>query len=111
MTEASKRPWRVFTNSSGTKVVGIGQDDCTGICDAGFGLWRWDDAEGIANANLIIRAVNNFDEMKLALVLAQKTLATLVNVEGIKHTTVINAYAQVVAAEAKARAVLAKIEE
>lgn len=49
------------------KIVGIGTPDGEGICDAGFGLWRWNDADGIANANLIVRAVNSYDDMLAAL--------------------------------------------
>ena len=110
MTEASKRPWRVSSERCGSEWISIEIDE-PNISRSIGSMYMFGEATNLANANLIVHAVNNFDEIKAALVLAQKTLATLVNIEGIKHTTVINAYAQVVEAEAKARAVLAKIEE
>jgi hypothetical protein len=60
-------PWKVFTTPDGLKLVGIGSEDGGGICDAGFGVWSWKDAEGIANANLIVRAVNSHANMLAAL--------------------------------------------
>jgi hypothetical protein len=56
-------PWRLFTNPDGTKLVGIGAQDGEGILDCGFGVWAWNDPEGIANANLIVEAVNNHDRL------------------------------------------------
>jgi hypothetical protein len=58
MSEHSPLPWRVFTHPSGTKLVGVGGKDGQGILDAGFGVWAWDDPQGMANAALIVRAVN-----------------------------------------------------
>lgn len=66
-------PWRVFTNDDGTKLVGIGSGEGQGILDCGFGVWAWDDAEGIANANLVVKAVNR-DHHFDALVKALKSL-------------------------------------
>jgi hypothetical protein len=58
MSEHTPTPWRIFTNPDGTKLVGIGGQDGEGILDAGFGVWAWDDPQGMANAALIVRAVN-----------------------------------------------------
>jgi hypothetical protein len=63
MSEHSKTPWRVFTNPDGTKLVGIGEQDGEGILDCGFGVWSWNDPEGIANANLVVKAVNCHDAL------------------------------------------------
>lgn len=57
--DATKTPWRVFTTQDGRKLVGIGSQEGEGILDCGFGVWAWDDAEGIANANLVVAAVNS----------------------------------------------------
>jgi hypothetical protein len=57
-------PWRVFTTPDGRKLVGIGSQEGEGILDCGFGVWAWDDAEGIANANLVVDAVNNYAALK-----------------------------------------------
>lgn len=61
------KPWKVFTTPDGLKVVGIGSEDGGGICDAGFGIWAWKEPEGLANAELIVRAVNCHDELLAAL--------------------------------------------
>lgn len=66
-TAHTPTPWKVFTTPDGLKLVGIGSDDGGGICDAGFGVWSWKDAEGIANAELIVRAVNCHADMLAAL--------------------------------------------
>lgn len=73
MTQAAKHtpgPWKVFTSPDGLKLVGIGSTEGEGICDAGFGVWRWNDAEGVANAELIVRAVNSHADMLAALDIA-----------------------------------------
>jgi len=64
---ATPRPWRVFTSTDGRKLVGIGSEDGGGILDAGFGVWSWNDAEGIANAEMVVRAVNSHTDMLAAL--------------------------------------------
>lgn len=60
-------PWRVFTTPDGRKLVGIGDQDGQGILDCGFGVWSWQDPEGVANAGLVVRAVNNHDALVSAL--------------------------------------------
>lgn len=66
-TEHTPTPWKVFTSPDGLKLVGIGSVEGEGICDAGFGVWRWNDAEGVQNADLIVRAVNSHADMLAAL--------------------------------------------
>ena len=63
MTNHTPTPWRVFTNPDGTKLVGIGDQEGQGILDCGFGVWSWNDAEGVANANLVVKAVNSHDAL------------------------------------------------
>ncbi len=63
MTGYTPTPWRVFTNPDGTKLVGIGARDGQGILDCGFGVWAWNYPEGIANANLVVEAVNNHADL------------------------------------------------
>jgi len=58
MTEHTPTPWKVFTTPDGRKLVGIGAENGEGILDCGFGVWAWDDPAGIANANLVVKAVN-----------------------------------------------------
>ena len=69
MTDAghTETPWRVFTTPDGRKIVGVGDKDGQGILDRGFGVWAWNDAEGIANAELVVRAVNSHDDLVAAL--------------------------------------------
>lgn len=67
MSNATPTPWKVFTTPDGRKIVGIGAEDGGGILDAGFGVWRWKDDEGMANAELVVRAVNSHDELLAAL--------------------------------------------
>jgi hypothetical protein len=67
MSEHSPLPWRVFTHPSGTKLVGVGGKDGQGILDAGFGVWAWEDPQGMANAALIVRAVNAHAQLVAAL--------------------------------------------
>ena len=57
-------PWRVFTTTDGLKLVGIGSLEGEGILDRGFGVWAWNDPEGIANANLVVEAVNSHASRK-----------------------------------------------
>ena len=67
--KSTPTPWKVFTTPDGTKVVGIGELTGEGVADAGFGIWR-DGAEAMANAALIVKAVNRdhlFDELVEAL--------------------------------------------
>lgn len=64
MTTHTPTPWRLFTNKDGTKLVGIGDKDGQGILDAGFGVWSWNDPEGIANAKLVVEAVNSHEALK-----------------------------------------------
>jgi hypothetical protein len=71
VTSHTPTPWRVYKNPDGTKLVGIGGKDGQGILDSGFGVWAWDDPEGIANAEMVVRAVNAHD----ALVNAMKEAA------------------------------------
>lgn len=67
MSEHTKTPWKVFTTTDGRKLVGIGAENGEGILDCGFGVWAWNDAEGIANANLVVKAVNSHDALMTAL--------------------------------------------
>lgn len=67
MAEHSDLPWRVFTTEDGLKLVGIGKEDGEGVLDAGFGVWAWDDPQGVANAKLVVRAVNAHDKLVAAL--------------------------------------------
>lgn len=67
MSEHTKTPWRVYTTKSGLKIVGIGAANGEGILDAGFGVWSWNDPEGIANANMVVKAVNNHEMLVQAL--------------------------------------------
>lgn len=53
-------PWKVFLTKNGMRLVGIGDAEGQGICDAGFGIWSWNDPEGIANAEYIVTACNNY---------------------------------------------------
>ena len=55
--KSTPTPWKVFATPDGTKVVGIGELTGEGVAGAGFGLWR-DGDEAMANAALIVRAVN-----------------------------------------------------
>ena len=63
MTEHTPTPWKVFTTPDGRKLVGIAREDGEGVLDAGFGVWAWKDAEGIANAELVVKAVNSHDAL------------------------------------------------
>ena len=65
--EHTPLPWRVFKTPDGLRLVGVGADDGEGILDAGFGVWAWDDAAGIANAELVVRSVNAFPDLMKAL--------------------------------------------
>lgn len=49
-------PWKVFTDPTGTKIIGIGELNGAGVTDCGFGIWRGGDAECLANARLIAAA-------------------------------------------------------
>lgn len=75
-------PWRVFKSRDGTKLVGIGGKDGVGILDAGFGVWAWDDPEGIANAEMVVRAVNSHDALVKALEAATDRLQTFLDTFG-----------------------------
>jgi hypothetical protein len=77
MPEHTKLPWRVFTNPSGTKIVGVGGQDGEGILDAGFGVWAWNDPGGIANANFVVKACNAFPDLVKALEDARAAIASL----------------------------------
>jgi hypothetical protein len=66
-TQQTPTPWKVFITPDGLRLVGIGAENGEGICDAGFGIWSWDHPDGIANANLIVRAVNSHAQMFAAL--------------------------------------------
>ena len=50
MNAHTPTPWRVFTTPDGRKLVGIGGTEGQGVLDAGFGVWSWQDAEGVAYA-------------------------------------------------------------
>jgi len=63
--KATNRPWRVFKTTDGRKYIGVGAESGDGILDAGFGVWSWNDAEGIANAELIVALVNAYDRGEL----------------------------------------------
>ncbi len=67
MADHTATPWKVFTTPDGFKLVGIGSQEGEGILDCGFGVWAWDDAEGVANANLVVKAVNAHDALVNAL--------------------------------------------
>jgi hypothetical protein len=41
MSEHTPTPWRVFVNTDGTRLVGIGGKNGIGILDAGYGVWVW----------------------------------------------------------------------
>lgn len=71
MTAHTPTPWRVFTTKDGLKLIGVGDADGQGILDSGFGVWSWMHADGIANAELAVRAVNSHDDMLKALKLVQ----------------------------------------
>jgi hypothetical protein len=81
MTDHTKLPWRVFTNPDGTKLVGIGGQDGQGILDAGFGVWAWNDPQGIANAAFVVKAVNSHKELTAKLDEAVKLLDGLLGLE------------------------------
>lgn len=49
-------PWRVFTSTSGFRLIGIGELNGTGVADCGFGVWRGGSEEAMANARLIAAA-------------------------------------------------------
>ena len=67
MAKNTPTPWRVFKTTSGLKLVGVGGQDGQGILDAGYGVWAWDDPEGIANAEMVVTAVNNHEALVEAL--------------------------------------------
>ena len=70
-------------------------------------LYREQSAEErLANANLIVTAVNNHAALVMALKEAQTVLAMMIDPETIRSTTAHHAWAQAVAAEQKARAAL-----
>ena len=56
MSEHTPGPWKVFTTKDGTKVIGIGELNGAGIADCGFGIWRGNSKEALANARLIAAA-------------------------------------------------------
>jgi hypothetical protein len=58
-------PWRVFTSKDG-RYLGVGEETGDGILANGYGMWR-DGDEAIANAALIVRAVNSHAELVAAL--------------------------------------------
>ena len=60
-------PWKVFTTPDGLRLVGIGAEDGGGILDCGYGVWAGNDAEGIANAEMVVKAVNNHEALVKAL--------------------------------------------
>jgi hypothetical protein len=91
-------PWKVFTSPDGLLVVGIGTLEGEGVCDAGFGVWRWNDGEGIANAHFIVRAVNSHADMLAAL----KAIIPLIDVAGYTDRRDEEAIRQARAAIAKA---------
>jgi hypothetical protein len=83
-------PWRVFINDDGTKLVGIGSGEGQGILDCGFGVWAWDDAEGIANANLVVKAVNSHDALVKALQAVIDAACDYLPPDGISKDDFIN---------------------
>lgn len=70
-----------------------------------------DNTTAQANASFIVRAVNSHDALVEALKLAQAVLAALISPDAIKTTTVVNAWAQCIEAEAAARAALSQSGE
>lgn len=80
MAEHTPTPWRVFKNKDGTRLVGIGGQDGQGTLDAGFGVWSWDSPEGIANAEMVVKAVNNHEALVNALAACRDALAGCYNV-------------------------------
>ena len=57
-------PWKVFTNTGGDKIIGIGELNGGGVADCGFGVWRGGDAEALANALLIASAPDLYEAAK-----------------------------------------------
>lgn len=109
MDEHTKLPWKVFTTTDGRKLVGIGSEEGEGILDCGFGVWAWNDPAGIANANLIVNAVNSHDHLVKALDECRNVLAMMIEPETIKETSTLHAWSHAVAVERKARATLAAV--
>jgi hypothetical protein len=107
MAEHTPTPWRVFKTTDGRKLVGVGAQDGQGILDAGYGVWAWDDAEGIANAELVVKAVNNHE----ALVAALRGLDTLLDFgdDDLPNTWTFDDLSAIKAAFEAARLVLADV--
>jgi hypothetical protein len=59
-------PWKVFTNTGGDKIIGIGELNGGGVADCGFGVWRGGDAEALANALLIASAPDLYEALQQA---------------------------------------------
>lgn len=57
-------PWKVFTNTGGDKIIGIGELNGGGVADCGFGVWRGGDAEALANALLIASAPDLYETLR-----------------------------------------------
>lgn len=57
-------PWKVFTTSDGSKVIGIGDRNGEGVADCGFGIWRGGSEEALANARLIAAAPDLLSALK-----------------------------------------------
>ncbi|ABF71312.1 p059 [Rhizobium phage 16-3] len=60
------------------------------------------------DAELIVRAVNSYDELLSALSQSQKALAMMISPDCIAQTTVSHAFATATAAEASARSIIAR---
>jgi hypothetical protein len=68
------------------------------------------DASKGVDADAVMELIAAAPDLLAALAEAQKALAMIVEPNAIKQSTVINAFAQVMAAEAKARTAIAKAE-
>jgi hypothetical protein len=85
-------PWRIFTNTDGSKLIGIGELTGDGIADCGFGLWRGGEAEAIANARLIAAAPEMFEALQdiLEYSASVEKYAVLAKRYGVGETTISN---------------------
>ena len=63
-TKYTPGPWKVFKARDGHNIIGIGDINGEGITDCGFGVWRGDSIEALANATLIAAAPDLLEALK-----------------------------------------------
>lgn len=108
MAKHTLTPWRVAL-SPRRKTLCILSDEAW-ICGELSNGNGEDAGEGRANAEHIVHAVNVFEDLVSALKEARGALALMTSPDAIQSSSVQHAWAQAVAAEARARSALAKAE-